>query len=167
MKMRIKRCPFCNGRTYISNSIEEVDMWEHLNGFYISCRDCEMAGPFMPFDLSKRPANEDFEEYKNRIKRECIQKWNDAVVKFGIVNKSVNYEDSSLSPGAEAATEKQMKFANSIASRLILKLPIEKSKYNIRNFISEHIKEFNKKSSYRRSYYDDFGDYDDYVFDEY
>lgn len=115
MKNKISRCPFCKGRTHIQKSVYDYEEWGGItHAYFIECRDCGARGPYTFIGDYKQLDGESYDEFHNRVKRDCIKIWNDHVARFGVKVKTVKYEDSSLSNGAEAATDKQMKFATVI-----------------------------------------------------
>ena len=63
------------------------------------------------------------------------------------------WEDGTLDPGEEPATEKQISFAQKIAERFGIKLPARKSKVEYWRFISEHKPKWD--ASFRRCDYDE------------
>lgn len=102
----------------------------------VECRKCGMTGP-------KVDTFED-KESQAKAKAEAVDKWNALMKKSG-VSEYTTYTDCILPPGADPATDKQIKYAEAIADRLGIKLPREKSKEEYRRFISEHVEEFRAK----------------------
>lgn len=133
MKHDILHCPHCGKRGKVLDEEFEPDFdtgpgpafsWHEV---WVCCSKCGAKGPAVEYR---------FADDGTEATKKAIALWNRR--DNPNLGPYAQWEDGTLNPGEDPATEKQMRFAAKIAERFDLELPARKSKTEYMRFISKY-----------------------------